>query len=64
MIQPVKRREFGHGRFDLKDKEWEIIAPLHFRRIAIRFDKLARNFLAASCSRLHALWIRTYESIT
>jgi transposase len=36
----------------------------HFRRIATRFDKLARTYLAAvllACSRL---WTRAYESTT
>lgn len=31
----------------------------HFRRIATRFDKLARNDLAAA-----RLWVRAYESTT
>jgi len=31
----------------------------HFRCIAIRFDKLARNDLAAA-----RLWVRAYESTT
>jgi len=36
----------------------------HFRRIATRFDKLARNFLAAVALASTRLWIRTYESTT
>ena len=32
----------------------------HFRRIATRFDKLARNFLAAACLAATPLWTR-YE---
>jgi len=36
----------------------------HFRRIATRFDKLARNFLAAVMLASTRLWIRAYESTT
>jgi len=36
----------------------------HFRRIATRFDKLARNFLAAAALASARLWTRTYESTT
>jgi transposase len=36
----------------------------HFRRIATRYDKLARNFLAAIALGATRLWIRTYESTT
>ena len=36
----------------------------HFRRIATRFDKLARNFLAAVALASARLWMRTYESTT
>lgn len=36
----------------------------HFRRIATRFDKLARNFLAAVALASTRLWLRTYESKT
>ena len=36
----------------------------HFRRIATRFDKLARNFLAAVCLASARLWTRAYESTT
>ena len=36
----------------------------HFRRIATRFDKLARNFLAAILIASVRLWIRNYESTT
>ena len=36
----------------------------HFRRIATRFDKLARNFLAAVALASTRLWLRTYESTT
>ena len=32
----------------------------HFRRIATRFDKLARNFLAAVALASTRLWTRTY----
>jgi transposase len=34
----------------------------HFRRIATRFDKLARNFLAAVILASTRLWLRAYES--
>ena len=33
-----------------------------FRRIATRFDKLARNFLAAVLLASSRIWLRTYES--
>lgn len=36
----------------------------HFRRIATRFDKLARNFLAAVVVTSTRLWLRAYESTT
>lgn len=36
----------------------------HFRRIATRFDKLARNYLAAVLLAATRLWTRAYESIT
>ena len=34
----------------------------HFRRIATRYDKLARNFLAAVALASIRLWLRRYES--
>jgi transposase len=34
----------------------------HFRRVATRFDKLARNFLATVLIASTRLWLRTYES--
>ena len=36
----------------------------HFRRIATRFDKLARNYLAAVILASVRLWMRHYESTT
>jgi transposase len=36
----------------------------HFRRIATRYDKLARNFLAALALASTRLWLRFYESTT
>ena len=36
----------------------------HFRRVATRFDKLARNFLAAVILASTRLWLRAYESTT
>jgi transposase len=36
----------------------------HFRRVATRFDKLARNFLAAVLLASTRIWIRAYESTT
>lgn len=36
----------------------------HFRRIATRYDKLARNFLAAVALASARLWMRSYESTT
>jgi transposase len=36
----------------------------HFRRIATRFDKLARNYLAAVLLASTRLWLRNYESRT
>ena len=35
-----------------------------FRRIATRYDKLARNFLAAVALVSARLWMRAYESTT
>jgi transposase len=36
----------------------------HFRRIATRYDKLARNFLAAVALASIRLWLRHNESTT
>ena len=36
----------------------------HFRRVATRFDQLARNFLAAVLLASTRLWLRAYESTT
>jgi transposase len=36
----------------------------HFRRVATRYDKLARNFLAAVLLASTRLWMRAYESTT
>lgn len=36
----------------------------HFRRIATRFEKLARNYLAAVLLASTRLWTRSYESTT
>jgi len=36
----------------------------HFRRIATRYDKLARNFLAAVTLASIRIWLRHYESTT
>jgi transposase len=36
----------------------------HFRRIATRYDKLARNYLAAVFMVSGRLWMRAYESTT
>ena len=36
----------------------------HFRRVATRCDKLARNFLAAVLLASTRLWLRAYESTT
>jgi len=36
----------------------------HFRRVATRFDKLARNFLASVLLASTRLWLRDYESTT
>jgi len=36
----------------------------HLRRIATRFDKLARNYLAAVMLGAIRLWTRSYESTT
>lgn len=36
----------------------------HFRRVATRFDKLARNYLAAVLLASIRLWLRAYESTT
>jgi transposase len=36
----------------------------HFRRIATRYDKTARNFLAAIMLAASRLWMRAFESTT
>jgi transposase len=36
----------------------------HFRRIATRYDKLTRNYLAAALMAATRLWTRAYESTT
>lgn len=36
----------------------------HFRRVATRFDKLARNFAAAVALASARLWLRHHESTT
>ena len=36
----------------------------HFRRVATRYDKLARNFLSAIALASIRLWLRHYESTT
>lgn len=36
----------------------------HFRRVATRYDKLARNFTAAVAIASIRLWLRYYESTT
>ena len=36
----------------------------HFRRIATRFEKLARNYLAAVLLASTRLWTKSYESTT
>lgn len=36
----------------------------HFRRVATRFDKLARNFMAAVALASSRLWLRHHESTT
>jgi transposase len=36
----------------------------HVRRITTRYDKLARNFLAAVVLASTRLWLRAYESTT
>jgi transposase len=36
----------------------------HFRRIATRYDKLARNYLAALALASARLWLKHYESTT
>ncbi|MBM4437048.1 MAG: transposase, partial [Actinobacteria bacterium] len=36
----------------------------HFRGIATRYHKLARNFLAAVALAATRLWLRHYESTT
>ena len=36
----------------------------HFRRVATRFDKLARNYLASVLLASARIWMRNYESTT
>src|SRR5690606_33228205 len=56
-VDPAVYRQHNHvERFFCKLK--------HFRRITTRFDKLARNFLAAVLLASTRLWLRAYESTT
>ena len=41
-----------------------LLMGVAFRRITTRFDKLARNFLAAVMLASTRLWLRAYESRT
>jgi transposase len=59
------QRSVDHGLYRQRNLIERFFNKLkHFRRIATRFDKLARNFLAAVMLASTRLWMRTYESRT
>ena len=53
-VDPAIYRQRNLERFFCKLKQ--------FRRVATRFDKLARNFLAAVLLASTRIWLRAYES--
>lgn len=60
-----KQRSIGHHLYRRRNIIERFFNKLkHFRRIATRFDKLARNFLAAVMLASTRLWLRAYESTT
>ena len=60
MPRSVDRRIYRH-----RNKVERFFNKLkHFRRIATRYDKLARNYLAAVALASIRLWLKYYESIT
>ncbi len=59
------QRSVDHGLYRQRNLIERFFNKLkHFRRIATRFDKLARNFLAAVMLASTRLWMRAYESRT
>lgn len=59
------QRSVEHGLYRQRNLVERFFSKLkHFRRIATRFDKSARNFLAAVMLASARLWIRAYESRT
>jgi len=50
----------GAPRRDLPERFFSKLK--HFRRVAIRYDKLAENFLAMVQLASMRLWLRVYES--
>lgn len=67
---PIQRdrkvqRSVDHGLYRQRNLVERFFNKLkHFRRIATRFDKSARNFLAAVMLASTRLWIKAYESTT
>ena len=58
-------RQFDRHLYRARNLVERFFARLkHFRRIATRFDKLARNFLAAILLASTRLWLKSYESTT
>jgi transposase len=61
----VVRRSVDPGIYRQRNQVERFFCRLkHFRRVATRFDKLARNFLAAVLLASTRLWLRAYESTT
>jgi transposase len=60
-----QQRSVDHAIYRLRNLVERFFNKLkHFRRIATRYDKLARNFLAAVALAATRLWLRHYESTT
>lgn len=60
-----QQRSVSHAIYRMRNLIERFFNKLkHFRRIATRYDKLARNFLAAIALAASRLWLRHYESTT
>ena len=59
------RRTVDHGTYRHRNLVERFFNKLkHFRRIATRYDKIARNFLTGVALASVRPWIRHYESTT
>ena len=60
-----RQRSVSHVIYRMRNLIERFFSKLkHFRRIATRYDKPARNFLAAVALAASRLWLRHYESTT